>query len=146
MLVIKVGTLTDSLRFRLSEWGLATALMLWGVVLLLPYPSFSNPVYAHMESLMREERWGIVCFTIGAARLVILIVNGSWRITPHLRAVAAFLSSIVWFQVTLGLIAVGSYNTGLAIYPVCVVMDIICMFRSVAEARVNDEIARNGGT
>lgn len=146
MIVARINQIGDSLRLRLSEWGLAAILFGWGWLLLLPYPTFGNPSFAEAARLAPEWAWGAACLTLGSARLAVLVVNGAWTRSPHARAVAAFLSCFIWVQIILAFWRAGTVSTALAVYPALLTMDIISVFRASADARLSDDIeARKNG-
>lgn len=145
MIILKVDTLGDSLKFRLSEWGLSVIMLCFGFILLHPYDTLAAPVYALMRSTASEMVWGWGCFILGATRLIVLIINGAWKRSPHFRAFAAFLSCFVWVQIALSLSVGGTLPTGIAVYSVFVIMDMVSAYRAAADARVSDEAARNDG-
>ena len=144
MIITRIHRLQDSVRFRLAEWGLAVVMFSWGWLLLLPYDSLSIPVMAGLLQAAPETVWGTGCLALGGARLCVLVVNGAWRRNAHARAICAFLSCFVWVQICIGLAATGIVTTGLATYPVLLLMDIYVVFRAAAEARDTDEAWRNG--
>ena len=147
MIIIRSGTLSDSIHDRLSDWGLGAILLLFGIILLSPYNTFSTSrVYDMMAGIAPEDVWGLVCLLIGGGRLAVLLINGLWRRSPHLRAAAAVLSCCIWTLVALSLLDAGTFSTGLAAYPVFVCMDLFSAYRAAVDARVSDdEAAGNAG-
>lgn len=130
---------------RLAEWGLALVLLLFGIILLQPAATFASPNFELMARVFPEEVWAAGCMAIGAVRLTVLVINGLWRRSPHLRVICAFLSIFVWTQVSLSFFVAGeNVSTGLAVYPVFVLLDMISTYRAAAEARASDDRARSG--
>lgn len=133
---------------RATEWGKAVMLFLWGVVLAFNTDLLATtPSLTPSLQLASQPAWAYACLVVGGARLVMLVINGAWRRSPHLRAVAAFISCFFWFQISVGLIEAGTYGTGLAIYPVLLALEIYNVFRAARDAGTSDRIhtgARNG--
>ncbi len=143
MIVMQIRGVGDSLRFRLSEWLLAGVMLAWGSMLLLPDPLFVQlPSMAGMASIAPEGVWGLACFAIGAARLIILIVNGSWRRVHKARALCAFLCALVWASIAVGLFRGGFLTPGVVTYPLFVLADLFTVWRAAADARIQDEAAK----
>ncbi|WP_143061937.1 hypothetical protein [Faunimonas pinastri] len=132
------------IKVRVAEWALGTILFNFGWILLLPAQTFDGPSYAGMARVAPEGVWGLACLIVGAARLVALFINGTRRRTPHVRAIMAFLSCFFWLQISLCFLQAGTVPTGLAVYPVLLALDIFNLFRASSDARLSDEVARNG--
>ena len=126
---------------RASEWALGAMLFNWGAILVLKPDIFSmQPYYTPMAELMRQSAWGLLCIGVGGSRLMVLFVNGFWRRSPHLRSLMAFLASLVWFEVTVGLLQSGLINTGLAVYPVLFGLDVFNAIRAMGDAGRSDAL------
>lgn len=124
----------DHLYVRRSEWGCAAVITWWGVALLAPGETFTiSPSYAGLSRLAPEWVWGVICLTLGMFRLAALIINGtfrgSWysRYSPHVRAVTAYLTGMIYFLIAYG-IAMGGLtfplSTGLGAYLVLAFLDV----------------------
>ncbi|TDK38770.1 hypothetical protein E2F50_01045 [Rhizobium deserti] len=89
---------------RWSEWWAANLLMVLGFVLTsnpdLMASSKSN-AYQLMLMIFTQETWSAVMKVFAFCRLLVLLINGAWRRSPHLRATGAFLSCFFWVQITL---------------------------------------------
>lgn len=142
-LIRVVRDVADHFQVRASEWALGSMLALWGWVLLLPSETFSiSSSFDMLLRVMPENAWGLACLIVGLARVVVLFINGAWRRSPHMRALAALFSCFFWFQISLSIIVGGKASPGLAIYPVLMLLDIFHVFRCVAKARVSDDMSR----
>lgn len=145
MLILK---LKEHFPARISEWFNAAILTSWGLYLLLNPDLFDSPamrvtaegmVDMVAGTLNPESVWGLVAFIAGATRLVALFINGAWSRTPALRLATAAVSAFVWTQVVIGLMTVP--NTGLAVYPWLVVIDLVAAYRAGRDVAIS-EVAR----
>lgn len=145
MLILK---LKEHFPARISEWFNGAILTSWGLYLLLNPDLFESPA---MEVSMREMAamvpagvnpesvWGLAAFVAGSTRLIALFINGAWSRTPALRLATAAISAFVWTQVVIGLMSVP--NTGLAVYPWLVVIDLVAAYRAGRDVAIS-EVAR----
>ncbi|VVT14956.1 hypothetical protein [Hoeflea sp. EC-HK425] len=124
---------------RASEWALAIMLVNWSLVLFANPELFADrESYAPLQDIMRQETWALVCFAAGAGRLIVLMINGAWRRSPHLRAAGAFIACFFWSQITLGFAQSEIWGTGMAIYPVLFALDAYNVFRAITDAAIID--------
>tara|TARA_R110002020_G_scaffold467027_4_gene690230 strand:+ start:39503 stop:39967 length:465 start_codon:yes stop_codon:yes gene_type:complete len=124
---------------RASEWALALMLLNWSIVLFANPELFADrPSYAPLAAIMPQDTWALVCCSAGAGRLVVLMINGAWRRTPHLRAGGAFVSCFFWFQITMGFAQSEIWGTGMAIYPVLLALDAYNVIRAITDAAIID--------
>lgn len=146
MLIIK---LKEHFPARISEWFNGVILTSWGLYLLLHPDLFSSPAMRVITKGMNdmvpfgynaESVWGLVAFTAGLIRLVALFINGAWSRTPALRMLTAAISAFVWTQVVIGLMTVP--NTGLAVYPWLVVIDIVAAYRAGRDVAISEVAQR----
>ncbi|MBL8578073.1 MAG: hypothetical protein JNK47_12665 [Mesorhizobium sp.] len=124
-------------------------LFLWAIVLQVNPDLFKNaPSFGPLAQMVQQSTWAMLCLVVGGGRLVMLAINGAWRRSPHLRALAAFISCFFWFQISLGFLQAGTFGTGLAIYPVLFALDVYNAFRAAGDAGSSDRIhsrsPRNG--
>jgi hypothetical protein len=132
-------SLRETFPVRASEWALSVMIFNWGVVLLLNDNLFSiSPSYNTFSSMMPEQAWGLVCLLVGLMRILFLFINGLWRRSPHLRLIGAFAACFFWFQITAGFIYSGTWSTGLAIYPVLLLLDFHNVLRAATDAAIID--------
>jgi hypothetical protein len=140
--------LRHAFEVRLAEWAFACILLLWGGNLLLPTDVFdgpASPYFTAIRLLVTENQLGTLCLVGGAVRLMVLALNGGWRPLYYLRAVTAFVSSVLWLSLSLGFLGSGMVGGWVAIYPVLFVFDSVNMFRAVGDAAKN-EIALNAAS
>lgn len=126
---------------RASEWALGLMLFLWSVILSANPTLFADSAaLAPLADIVSQRTWAVLCLIVGGGRLIMLAINGAWRRSPHLRALAAFVSSFFWFEITVGLLESGTFGTGLAIYPVLLALDIYNVLRAARDAGSADRI------
>jgi hypothetical protein len=146
--------ITESLRetfpARASEWALGMILFLWSVVLNAnPDLFLTTPTYRALDGVIQQETWAILCLLAGGGRLGALAINGAWRRSPHIRAVAAFVGALFWFEISVGAFQGGSFGTALAVYPVLFLLDCFNAIRAMGDAGRSDanhkqRVAGNG--
>jgi heme exporter protein D len=141
----------DHFPARRSEWVLACIMVAWGWILLKPTTVFaSHPSWSQMAAMMDEATWGWLAIAIGSFRLLALIVNGTFartwygRWSPHVRALASFLSCFLWFQISFGLWASDAATTGLAVYPGLLVLDAMNIVAASKDAASMDKAVADG--
>src|SRR4051812_24871665 len=103
MIYVRVRRIDAHMRHRLTEWLLTGIMAAWGIVLLLPYRTFDLPSMAGLAQWGSENTWGWGFATVAAARATLLIINGSWRRSPHGRMLCAILALFGWCSISFGL-------------------------------------------
>lgn len=145
-----VRGVTEHFRARAPEWALSVMLVIWGAIVYAPGDTFTTPAWSVMQLIADERTWGLSALIIGAIRLLALIMNGTFwttwygRLSPHVRAVMAFLSCFVWLQISLGLVLAGTVSTGLAIYPLLLALDFYNVLSAAHDAGDMDRKRRDG--
>lgn len=149
MLIVKVVRgIQSHLPARAAEWALGAVLFNWGWILLLPRQTMGREAYDLMLAVAPEAAWGIGCLAVGAVRLLALVINGTFaqtaysRYSPHVQAGMSILSCFFWLQIVLSF-ALAPVGTGVAVYPVLLVLDLYCAYRASRDAQHSDEVARN---
>jgi hypothetical protein len=142
----------DHFPARRSEWVLAGILIAWGWILMKPTESCGgNPAWAQMAAMMSEHGWGKLAIAIGVFRLLALIINGTFsrtwygRWSPHVRALASFLTCFLWFQISFGLWNSDAATTGLAVYPGLLVLDAMNIVAATRDAASMDKAVADDG-
>lgn len=138
---------------RAGEWWCAAMLTDWGVRVAAPDVLFgTSPSFAKMEALLQEHTWGLLAVIVGVARLLALIVNGTFhdrlwysRWSPHIRAGMAYLSVGVWTLIALGIAQAGTNSTALSIYPYLAAFDIFNAVRAGQDAAKMDRSYESAG-
>lgn len=123
------------------EWALAVIVVNWGIRFLTTdnvldlFPSFAN-----MGNIMDEYSWGLFCIFAGFARLLALVVNGTFsgtlysKYSPHVRAVAACLCAFLWSQIVISMLGVHPLSPGMPVYGVFIALEIYCVSAALNEA------------
>jgi len=141
----------DHFPARRSEWVLAGIMAVWGCILIGPVEVFAQTkAWSQMAAIMPENAWGWFAISVGVFRLLALIVNGTFagtwygRWSPHVRALASFLSCFLWFQISFGLWNSDAATTGLAVYPGLLVLDAMNIVAASKDAAGMDRSVSNG--
>ncbi|WP_129505151.1 hypothetical protein [Bosea sp. Tri-54] len=101
---------------------------------------------------MSEDAWGKLAIAIGTFRLLALIINGTFartwygRWSPHVRALASFLTCFLWFQISFGLFNSDAATTGLAVYPGLLVLDAMNIVAATRDAASMDKAVADDGS
>lgn len=145
---VELHSLTDSFRFRRSEWGLAVILAFgWGYIpLIVPGNSFAGPSLALLNESLGETMMALACAAVGTARLAVLIVNGSWRRCSHARMLTAGMSMLIWTMIFVGVLKAWTFSPGIITYIVFLLMDGHTIYEAGLDARYVDEKRHAGGT
>lgn len=130
---------------RLSEWVAAGVLFALGWMLSSNetlMSSASTQAYRFMLSVADQQTWAWLLMCFGFARLVVMIINGGWRRTPHARVVSAFLSCFIWAQLMVSFAAVPGF--ALVMAGGYLALDLCNILRAARDARtVDDSFARH---
>lgn len=132
---------------RLGEWFCALVLFSIGWMLAVNEElmlTAGRQGYALLLSIATQPTWATALIVFGLARLVILLVNGAWRRSPHLRAFSAFISCFFWTQIVLSF----APTFGFAFIMACgwLGSDVMNVMRAMRDARtVDDAYARGNG-
>lgn len=140
-LYVEIHGWRSSVKYRRSEWGLALIMMCaWGVNLLFnPTHTFSTPAFSVMREIAPEWAWGIACLVVGAARLIVLIINGRWKKCSHARMICAAVSTFLWVGMFLGFFLANVGSTGTVVYLVFAVMEANTIYEAAQDAREADD-------
>lgn len=141
--VTTAATMRHRFHRRLSEWHLALLMFVTGLV-LASTDAFVLESFAAIEQIATQPIWSTTMASIGGLRIAVLTVNGALgRRSPHLRALLAFISIIIWSFLLAGLV---QSSTPLLIGPfiaMAIAVDMINAFRASQDARREDDA--NGG-
>lgn len=144
----------DHFPARRSEWALAGMLASTGLILLLPDATFRPdvPLFRTLSRLGTEDQWGWACFIFGVARLIALIINGTFadtvysRYSPHVRGVFAFFSCFYWGVITIGLLSAYRPLFALGCYPFLLLLDFSNIWQAFHDAGEVDRSAKRNAS
>jgi len=136
-------SLKQSFPIRKSEWTLSLIGMigLWLVFSVNSDLFASSDAYSGLARWASQPVWAWMCFSVGVGRVVVLAINGAYWRSPHWRALFAFLSCFVWYQLAVGLaqnIGIGTV-LGLAV----LATDVFNFRQAFLEAAASEGL-RNG--
>jgi hypothetical protein len=88
---------------RRSEWVAATLLLVlgWMISVKVDLMAVATPAHGMAAFIAPQWVWSSCLIVFALARLIILLINGTWRRSPHARGITAFLSCFFWAQLTL---------------------------------------------
>lgn len=118
---------------RFSE--LAAASMMFGVsALIVLMPGAVKEHAFDLIGVAIVDDWlASAFFFVGMGRIIALIANGAWPVYgPWMRASGAFVGALIWSQMCLSLILIGSPSPGIPIYAVLTASEIISIYRALA--------------
>lgn len=126
---------------RALDWFCAAMVLAWGISLALPGETLaSSPAYEFfVERGISETAWASILISVGALRLLALVVNGhAPQGSPIVRGLAAFLGVIIWAHFLAGFLDVsirmGVASAGIGINLVMLGADIFSTGRASADA------------
>lgn len=136
MMIVK---LQQHFPLRVTDWLLGGILTTWGMLCLYLDPAaWELPIYSGLRAFASQQAWGSVALILGSMRMTALFVNGAVRRTPHVRGVGAFLSVLIWLQLSLAMFQAEVATVAVAIYPWLFVADIYNVYRASQDARDSD--------
>jgi hypothetical protein len=103
---------------------------------------FTERYFGTMMNLMPQKAWGIAAASVGGFRLVLLLINGAWRASPHLRALGAQLSCFLWIMLFMSAISAQALVQSVFFWPLFFVFDAFSAVDAAGDARLADEKAR----
>lgn len=138
--------LADHFPMRVTEWLLSGVLFSWGVsVLNAPAFVWDMPINNALAKFGSQDQWGCFAVCIGLTRMLALFINGAVRKSPHARTIGAFLSCLVWSQLTLAMFAAPWIAVSAAVYPWLFMAEVYNVSRAARDARLSDNTARQAG-
>lgn len=130
---------------RIGEWACAAMILAIGVDLSVNVTLMADarsPAYAALLDWAPQHSWASLMIGLGMLRLMILLVNGAWRRSPHYRAAIAFLCCFFWWQITKSLLSV--YGIPWILGAGVLGMDFMNMVRAAGDARIVDHAFEKG--
>ncbi|SON54307.1 hypothetical protein HDIA_0766 [Hartmannibacter diazotrophicus] len=130
---------------RMIEWEHSVSLFLFGLMIYIrpEIISESETCPNFMRIWGNPIGWAVLCMSVGGLRFMVLIVNGLFRRSPHLRAVCSLVSGFVLLQIILGFVSSGYISTAFAIYPTHFFFECVIFVMTIRYAKIVDLQARN---
>jgi hypothetical protein len=119
---------------RRVEWLLSICLVGVGCIYTFGEGLFQDQLYLVHSRIMPQWLWATGALSIGGLRFAALYINGTWRRSPHLRALGSFLSCFAWFELALAVLQAPIYGATVVIWPVFFVFDVHTTVSAAAEA------------
>lgn len=132
----------DAFFPRMMEWQ-AASVMSWGGFMLFTNDDLmatSPKGYSLMLEWASQPTWAWFASVLGISRLVVLVINGAWRRSPHARAVTAFLACGMWFPLSMSFSTTAGWGFVLATGMLC--GDALNIIRTARDARTVDDMYR----
>ncbi len=127
---------------KASEFTTSIILLLWSLIVFTGGEALSTAY----QTISSVRTWAFLFGVLSVFRIAILCINGNLRRSPHFRSVLSLITCFAWFQITIAFIESETLSTGLAVYPVLLLLDFYNGFRIAVEARITDESYKNAGT
>lgn len=129
-----------SLNDRAIEWYSALVMLAWGVTLAQPGDMLSAPAFVAFHRFGATEAfWALMFGGAGAARIIILGVNGRWPLHPYPRMALSFFGAVSWAQISYllyeGSLTTGVLTTGPLTYALLSLFDVLSIYRAAFDAR-----------
>lgn len=107
MMLLRLDDFARHFKARRAEWLLASFAFSIGMSYLSTPGLFAMPMFSIMRTMGSQEHWGWAITVVAFIRLIMLWINGRWKVTPYMRATGAFLCAGLWFL----LFMLQSYST-----------------------------------
>lgn len=110
---------------RISE-AVKAAIMIGIGIQVMIEPTATYNAFRFLTTIMSIEHIATFFMFVGVARLLALIANGNFpEYGPWIRAIGAFLGSLVWSQMFLSLVALTPQDSGSLGAPVFFVFSVV---------------------
>jgi hypothetical protein len=129
------------LNGKLFEWFAALNMFVVGAMILIWPQTLGASAFRYLVTVsVKPSVIGFVCFMVGYARLLALIVNGrSWIYGPRVRAWTALISAVIWLQFWISLAQyafdIGAPLLGLSNWGWLFVGELIVTYRAATDVR-----------
>jgi hypothetical protein len=137
------------MRTRSVEMFLATVMAAQGAIFAIPGETLALPHYGDLRAWVTvfpgsEALFGWLIFTVGAARLIALFINGYVRSTPVIRIVGCVIGSLYWMSLTVSFLDadVPSVPAALAWTAAATGFEWLSAYRSATDAHLYDSFGQ----
>lgn len=135
-------SLHEHFPVRITDWLLSAMLFTWGLALFAVDPRvWALPMFNGLSDIGPQFAWAVVATGLGLARIVALFINGALRRSPHARALGAFFTCFIWFELSVGFFSSEYVGPGIAIFPWLAFADVFNVYRAAKDARISDNRA-----
>lgn len=138
----------EKMPSRFMEWIAGFQILGTGLILLYTTDYFDlSPAYIWMRSYGSDDSWGLLLLILGIGRITGLIINGSMqRVTPWIRAVAAFSGFTIFSMMSVSLVVSwASFNqplsASLAMYIPSAIAELVAIYFSIRDTKVYNHAA-----
>lgn len=129
----------ETFRERATEWLLATGLLAWGLLTISSPGLFEQQVFFHpLLRMMSQDIWGGLAAITGIVRLVFLVINGAWRPSAHIRAIGAFLGSVIWANLLIAGFSLEWMTPTSGLYALLLGLDVLTIWFAAGDAKLAD--------
>lgn len=130
-------------QHRVGEWFMGGISASLGVYLLLNPSAYAvNPSFTEFRNHITQPVLGWACLLVGVLRLSVLLINGLWRPSPHLRAVCAWAGVFFWLYMCFGITYSPDPAVSLVVWPWLIILELTSTFNAMTDARISDLKAR----
>lgn len=145
MILLKTPLNRRPLREIITEWVLAFGLLTWGIsITILPDLFKSHDFYSGLSSIAPQWIWATGTIITAVIRLIALSLDGRWRFSPHVRALTAALSNIMWGSLlTIAVLQVPFRAPSIAILGIPLTLEFLTLWWSAGDAKFEDQLANN---
>lgn len=127
------------MRLRFNEWVSSVALAAWGLSFLINEKlALTLTYFAKLDNFRSLITLGIICLSLGLARITLLFINGAWGLSPHFRAVGSAISACTWTLMWSYFFNPGYIIPSLATIGTLVVLDLYSLWYASEDARHAD--------
>lgn len=143
MIILKPRTYP--FRERAPEWVLALGLCAWGTVLVLnPHLLSALPSLKPLLTVAPQSFWAIGTILVGLFRVSFLSLEKVFSKTPHLRAITAGTSILVWGAFfVVSILNMPERVSGLPIYAMLLALDFLALWWAAGDAKLVDQLAKS---
>jgi hypothetical protein len=134
---LSLESLRETFEARASEWMLTGATLSLAFVFFLNIKMFYSEAFEGLREINNNRFfWSLTLFVVGAIRLSVLLINGSYYRTPHMRSITAFFCAGIWFMMIIAFARNGSMM--IAIAPWIFFLDAYNTVRAAREAGTSE--------
>lgn len=125
---------------RMIEWEHSMVLFTFGLALMIQPQLFeSSTSYAAFRAVRPSaDFWGLAAMTVATIRFLVLLINGTIRRSPHLRALFAAVSAGIWVLAAVGGLVADKLSQATGLYIAFVGWEFVIFLLCVHYAKLED--------